>query len=152
MVMKQILINISLVILTILVVFLSMEFNVSKMSCDEGGTLYLGSEVPSCSEENEVVCVKGQEKVSCCMIEVKKSCCPETKDKSCASETKTIQFDFETLVESFNLNFSVGSILLFTFTLVDCFNTNYNGQTYLSDIPPPKLHKPVLSKIQAFLL
>ena len=150
--MKQIFINISLVILTIFVVFLSMGINISKMRCDETGTLYLGSEVPSCSEENEVVCTKEQEKVSCCMIEVKKSCCPETKDKSCASSTQNIHFDFETLLTAFEPDFSVAPILLFTFNLRYCFNTDYNVQTYLSDIPPPKLHKPVLSNIQSFLL
>ena len=150
--MKQILRNISLVIMTIFVVFLSMGVNISKMRCDEAGTLYLGSEVPSCSEENEVVCAKAQEKVSCCMIEVKKSCCPETKDKSCASSTQNIHFDFETLLTAFEPDFSVAPILLFTFNLRYCFNTDYNVQTYLSDIPPPKLHKPVLSNIQSFLL
>ena len=150
--MKQIFINISLVILTILVVFLSMGVNVSKMRCDEGGSLYLGSEVPSCSMESEIICAKEQEKVSCCMKEIKRSCCPEKNDNSCASETETIQFDFETLVTTFGLDFSVAPILLFTFTLTDCFNANYNVQTYLSDIPPPKLHNPVLSKIQSFLL
>ena len=149
---KQVLINISLVIMILLVVFLSMGVNISKMRCDEGGSLYLGSEVPSCSMESEIICAKEQEKVFCCMKEIKKSCCPERDDDSCESETKTIQFNFQTLVKSFDLNFSVGLILLFAFTLVDCFNTDYNGQTYLSDIPPPKLHKPVLSKIQAFLL
>ena len=150
--MKKILINTSLVIMIILVVFLSMGVNISKMRCDEGGSLYLGSEVPSCSMESEIICAKEQEKVFCCMKEIKKSCCPERNDDSCASETKTIQFDFETLVQAFNLHFSIESILLFTFTLFDCFNTDYNGETYLSDIPPPKLHKPVLSKIQVFLL
>jgi hypothetical protein len=150
--MKQILRNISLVIMTILVVFLSMGVNISKMRCDKTGSLYLGSEVPSCSEENEVVCAKAQEKVSCCMIEVKKSCCPETNDKSCASSTQNIHFDFETLLTAFEPDFSVAPILLFTFNLRYCFNTDYNVQTYLSDIPPPKLHKPVLSNIQSFLL
>ena len=150
--MKQILRNISLVIMTILVVFLSMGVNISKMRCDEGGSLYLGSEVPSCSMESEIICAKEQEKVSCCMKEIKKSCCPEKNDNSCASETETIQFDFETLLTAFEPDFSVAPILLFTFNLRYCFNTDYNVQTYLSDIPPPKLHKPVLSNIQSFLL
>ena len=150
--MKQVLKNISLVVMTILVVFLSMGVNISKMRCDEGGSLYIGSKVPSCSMESEIICIKEQQKVFCCMIEITKSCCPERSDNSCASETKNIQFDFETLVTAFDFNFSTQSILLFTFTLMDWFNIDYDGQAYLSDIPPPKLHKPVLSKIQAFLL
>jgi hypothetical protein len=127
-----------------------MGVNISKMRCDEGGSLYLGSKVPSCSMENEIICANEQEKVFCCMKEIEKSCCSESDDNSCESETKTIQFDFETLVVDFN--FSVEPILLFAFILTDHFNTDYNGHAYLSDIPPSKLHKPVLSKIQAFLL
>ena len=128
--MKHILRNIALGLMIILVVFLSMGVNISKMRCDEAGSLYLGSEAPSCSMNNEVICTNEQEKVSCCMLEVVRSCCPEKKDNTCASETENLQFDFETLVKASNLHFSIESILLFTFTLVDCFNTDYNGETY----------------------
>ena len=86
------------------------------------------------------------------MKEIKKLCCSEKNDNSCTSETETIQFDFETLLIAFRPDFSVAPIFLFTFNLTGYFNENYNAQTYLSDIPPPKLHNPVLSKIQSFLL
>ena len=150
--MKLILINISLVILTILVVFLSMGVNVSKMRCDEGGTLFLGSEVPSCSEKNEVVCAKQQEKVSCCMIEVKKSCCPETNDKSCTSSTQNIHFDFETLITVFDFDFKEISSFLYSVVLYDKQCVLKKSINYISGMPPPKLHKPELAKIQSFLL
>ena len=150
--MKQILRNISLVIMTILVVFLSMGVNISKMRCDKTGSLYLGSEVPSCSMDNAVICTKAQEKVSCCMLEIKKSCCPEKKDNSCASETETIQFDFETLVTVFELNLKEISALLYTVVLHDkeCDLKKYIN--YISGIPLPKLNKPQLAQIQSFLL
>ena len=135
-----------------IVIFLSIGMNISKIKCTDGGQLYLGKDVPSCSTEKEVDCKQEQEKVNCCVIEVRKQCCPETKDKSCSSETENIQFDFETLVTVFEVDFSVAPVLLFAFNLTDCFNANYNLQTYLSDMPPPKLHKPVLSRIQSFLL
>jgi len=150
--MKQILRNISLVIMTILVVFLSMGVNISKMRCDEAGSLYLGSEVPSCSMDNEVICTKAQEKVSCCMLETKKSCCPEKKDNSCASETATIQFDFETLISTFELNFKEISSLLYTAVLHDKQCDLKKQVNYISGIPPPKLNKPQLAQIQSFLL
>jgi hypothetical protein len=140
------------IVMVVFILSISMGVNISKMKCNEDGDLYLGSAVPSCSMENEVICEGKQEKISCCMKEIKKSCCPEKNDNSCASETETIQFDFETLVTAFDPDFSVVPILLFAFNLTDCFNVNYNVQTYLSDIPPPKLHKPVLSNIQSFLL
>ena len=140
------------IVMVVFILSISMGVNISKMKCNEDGDLYLGSEVPSCSMENEVICEGKQEKISCCMKEIKKLCCPEKNDNSCASETETIQFDFETLLTVFDPDFSAALILLFAFNLTDCFNANYNVQTYLSDIPPPKLHKPVLSKIQSFLL
>ena len=140
------------IVMAVFILAISMGMDISKMKCDEEGTLYLGSEVPSCSMENEVICTKAQEKISCCMKEIKKSCCPEKNDNSCASETETIQFDFETLLTAFDPDFSVAPILLFAFNLTDCFNTNYNVNNYKSGIPPPKLHKPILAKIQSFLL
>ena len=150
--MKQILRNISLGIMTILVVFLSMGVNISKMRCDKTGSLYLGSEVPSCSMDNAVICTKAQEKVSCCMLEVKKSCCPEKKDNSCASETETIQFDFETLVTVFELNLKEISALLYTVVLYDKQCNLKKHINYISGMPPPELYKPELTEIQSFLL
>ena len=140
------------IVMVVFILSISMGVNISKMKCNEDGDLYLGSEVPSCSMENEVICEGKQEKISCCMKEIKKLCCPEKNDNSCASETETIQFDFETLVTVFEVDFSVVPVLLSAFNLTDCFNANYNVQIYLSDISPPKLHKPVLSKLQSFLL
>ena len=107
------------IVMAIFILSISMGMDISTMKCDKDGTLYLGSEVPSCSEENEVVCTKEQEKVSCCMIEVKKSCCPETKDKSCASSTQNIHYDFETILTVFELDFSEKTILLSFFNLYD---------------------------------
>jgi hypothetical protein len=150
--MKQILINIHLVILTILVVFLSMGVNISKMRCDKDGTLYLGTQVPSCSEENEVVCNKEQEKVSCCMIEVQKSCCPETNDKSCASSTQNVHYDFETILTVFELDFSEKASLLSFFNSYYSKSYFVKVNNYFSGIPPPKLNKPILAEIQSFLL
>ena len=140
------------IVMVVFILSISIGVNISKMKCNEEGDLYLGSEVPSCSMENEVICEGKQEKISCCMKEIKKSCCPEKNDNSCASETETIQFDFETVVIVFEADFSAAQSLLFTFNFTDCFNVNYNLPTYLSDIPPPKLHKPILAKIQSFLL
>jgi len=140
------------IVMVVFILSISMGVNISKMKCNEAGDLYLGSEVPSCSMENEVICEGKQEKISCCIAKIEKLCCPEKNDNSCASETETIQFDFETLLTAFDHDFSVASILLFSFNLTDCFSANYNVQTYLSDIPPPKLHNPVLSKIQSYLL
>jgi hypothetical protein len=150
--MKQILINSHLVILTILVLLLSMGVNISKMRCDKAGTLYLGTQVPSCSEENAVLCNKEQEKVSCCMIEVQKSCCPETNDNSCASSTQNIHYAFETILTVFDFDFSEKPSLLSFFNSHDSKSYFVKVNNYFSGIPPTKLNKPILAGIQSFLL
>ena len=86
------------------------------------------------------------------MIEVEKQCCPETKDKSCASETENIQFNFETTVSITDFDFSLLALPLFHTAFSSVFSANEKANNYLSGIPPPKIIKPNLSQIQAFLL
>ena len=138
--------------MTVFILSVSMGMNISKMECDEDGSVYFGTEVPSCSEENEVGCNKEQEKVSCCMIEIQKSCCPETNDKSCASSTQNIHYDFETILTVFELDFSEKASLLSFFNSYDSKSYFLNVNNYFSGIPPPKLNKPQLAQIQSFLI
>jgi len=140
------------IVMAVFILSVSMGMNISKMKCDEDGSVYLGTEVPSCSEEYEVVCTKEQEKVSCCMIEIQKSCCPETNDKSCASSTENIHYDFETILTVFELDFSEKTILLSFFNSYESKSYFVKVNNYFSGIPPPKLNKPQLAQIQSFLL
>ena len=140
------------IVMAVFILSVSMGMNISKMKCDEEGSVYLGTEVPSCSVENEVVCNKEQEKVSCCMIEIQKSCCPETNDKSCASSTQNIHYDFETILTVFELDFSEKTNLLSFFISYDSKSYFVKVNNYFSGIPPPKLNKPQLAQIQSFLL
>ena len=135
-----------------MVIFLSIGMHISKMKCAADGQLYLGTDVPSCSMEKEVACQAKQEKVSCCMIEVEKQCCPETKDKSCASETESIQFDFETLVSDSEFSFEEEILLYSSIFVSNCFQQFKSVNAYATNIPPPKLNKPLLANIQSFLL
>ena len=140
------------IVMAVFILSVSMGMNISRMKCDEEGNVYFGTEVPSCSVENEVVCNKEQEKVSCCMIEVQKSCCPETNDKSCASSTQNIHYDFETILTIFELDFSEKTSLLSFFNSYDSISYFVKVNYYFSGIPPPKLNKPQLAQIQSFLL
>ena len=140
------------IVMAVFILSISMGMNISKMKCDEDGSVYLGTEVPSCSVENEVVCNKKQEKVSCCMIEIQKSCCPETNDKSCASSTQNIHYDFETILTVLELDFSEKSSLLPFFNSYDSKSYFVKVNHYFSGIPPPKLNKPQLAQIQSFLI
>jgi len=149
--MKRLFKNISLYFTALLVLFLSVGISFSKMSCSVDNSFYLGIEVPSCSESIEVICDQKQEKVSCCIKETEKTCCPETKDKTCNSDTQTIHFDFETLITELEINFQVPE-LLSLFNTNNLFSVISAEITSISGIPPPKLYKPELSKIQSFLL
>jgi len=140
------------IVMSVFILSISMGMNISKMKCDEDGSLYLGTEVPSCSVENEVVCNKEQEKMYCCMIEVRKSCCPETNDKSCASSTKNIHYNFETILTIFEFDFLETTILLSFFNSYYSKSYFVKVNNYFSGILPPKLKKPQLSQIQSFLL
>ena len=140
------------IVMAVFILSVSIGMNISKMNCDKDGSVYLGIEVPSCSEEYEVVCNKDQEKVTCCMIEIQKSCCPETNDESCASSTQNIHYDFETILTVFELDFSEKASLLSFFNSYESKSYFVKVSNYLSGIPPPKLNKPILAKIQSFLL
>ena len=97
------------------------------------------------------LCVRFPE-ISCCILEIKKSCCPEQTDNNCSSDTELIQFDFETIVESIEHNTSLLNAFYVNSYVSNYFTFNYNVNNYKSGIPPPKLLKPILSKIQSYLL
>ena len=138
--------------MTLLVIVLSLGIHVSKMKCAEGGAVYLGTEVPSCSQEKEVQCEQVQKKVTCCMLEIEKACCPETQDNTCASETELVHFDFETIISFSNYDFSLLLHPIINIICSDVFSISKISNNFQSGIPPPKLNKPVLSQIQSFLL
>ena len=138
--------------MAIFILLLSMGLNISKMKCAAGAAVYLGSQVPSCSQEKEVQCEQVEKEVSCCMLEIEKSCCPETEDKSCASETELVHFDFETIISFSNYDFSLLKHPIINIIYSDLFSVSKISNNFQSGIPPPKLNKPVLSQIQSFLL
>ena len=150
--LKEIFKVVSSIVMAVFILFISMGMNISKMKCDEGGAFYLGSEVPSCSQEKEVQCEQVQKKVTCCMLEIEKACCPETEDKSCASETELVHFDFETIISFSNYDFSLLEHPIINIICSDVFSISKISNNFQSGIPPPKLNKPVLSQIQSFLL
>ena len=150
--MKKMFRNISLVMMTILVVFLSMGVNISKMQCDKAGRVFIGTETMSCSADKDIICDSNQEKIVCCILEIQKSCCPEQTDNNCSSDIELVQFDFETIVEAVDHNTSLLNAFYVNSYVSNYFTFNYNVNHYQSGIPPPKLHKPILAKIQSFLL
>jgi len=147
--MELIIRNITLFIVSILVLFLSMGVSVSKMKCSENGELFIGKKVPNCIENKDVSCFL-EEDASCCNKQViERSCCPETNDNTCAGETKNVQFDFETTISFYDFSFVLSP--LFYNILDNRFILKRQLKYCLHDIPPPKLLKTYLL-IQSFLL
>ena len=152
--MKQLLSNITVFLLTFLVVFLSVGVSISKMQCSKDGKIFLGTQVPNCMQIEEMVCSDDLKEFSCCTKEDDlQSCCPQTEDDSCASETVNIQFDFETVVSTFVLDFKETMALAFICLLNEKSYILKNQFVCLRDGPlPPHLLKPKLAEIQSFLL
>ena len=138
--MKKDILNIFLGLLTILVVSLSVGFNISKMGCDSS-ILYLGSKVPSCN--------LGE--FSCCSAEITESCCPETNDNSCSSITQNFHFEFQTVINYFHVNFKQ-LIFLFYIVLYELDYDNYMFISSVIDHVPIHIYEPEFSEIQSFLL
>jgi len=149
--MKTIFSNISVILMALLVMLLSMGINVSIMQCcDQSGKIFIGTEVPSCNTEEDLISASNQENTPCCVLEVKKLCCPE--EDNCLIEIDLIKFDFETLVISYNQLVPSFS----SFILTSLFTGSVNLELHHSNItyrpPPDKLYQPVFSQIQSFLL
>lgn len=152
--MKHIYSNISIFLLTILVVFLSVGVSISKMQCSKDGKIFVGTQVPNCMQIEEMACTDDLKEFYCCTKEDNlQLCCPQTKDDSCASETANIQFDFETVVSSFILDFKEKITLVDTYILNEQSYVVKHKIVFLRYGPlPPNLLKPKLAEIQSFLL
>ena len=104
-------------------------------------------------QNEEVDCLMDLQKISCCTKKkINISCCPTTDDNSCEGETANIQFDFETLIPSFEFSFKEVSILLYTFCFYEPVHDFRKQFNYTLGISLSKLSKPELSEIQLFLL
>ena len=152
--MKQIFTN----ILLVLVIFLSIGLNVSKMhcsddQCSDDGKFFVGTAVSNCIEKKEKACNMILNDFSCCATkEIETSCCSDEDDDPCSSETTNIQFNFETLISTFEFDFKTISVLFYTSFLYDEVCNLNPHLDYLKEVPLLQLSKPVLTEIQSFLL
>ena len=145
--------NICVLIVAVLVMFLTIGANISKMHCDKGFSFYLGNEVSNCKTEKQISCNIDIEKESCCKTEeMQKLCCPTTD--GCEKDTELLQFTFETVVvqqqkitDSKEISlFKIIQNNLFKLSVYDNLITNSPAES------PPLLTKPILPEIQSFLL
>ena len=152
--MKKFLQNISIAVMSILVVVLSMGFSISKMACDKGGSIFFGKEVPNCMQQDKPICVMDFQEISCCTKEkIVESCCPQTQDDTCEGDSRDIKFDFETIFSNCNFTFSFFKFPVCFLVLENTYVLSGMSHYYNAH-PPPKFQfvKLYLSKIQSFLL
>jgi len=145
--MKPFFKNIILIPVAIFTLLMSMGIHVTKIQCDKGESVFIGTDVSTC---------KMQEKTtSCCMKkEVVKSSISSEKDEEPQKESKLLQFDFETekckCGEPVDFSVSLPFLtLLYEYYQVsefDSFTINHYTDA------PPLVNKPILSQIQSFLL
>ena len=136
--------NISVVLISLIVMFLTMGAYISKMQCSKGQSIFLGQEVPNC---------KTDMKISCCnKKEIEDLCCPTTD--GCEKETELLQFSFETIVLKKQTITDCKEISLFEIIQNNIFELliHNNFITYYKVESPPLLTKPILPEIQSFLL
>ena len=145
--------NISVVVMSMLVMFLTMGTYISKMQCSKGQSIFLGQEVPNCKINKKISCNNDVEKMSCCKKkEIEESCCPTTD--GCEKETELLQFTFETIVVKKQKITDCKEISIFEITQNNIFelSSNDNFIVYYKAESPPLLTKPILPEIQSFLL
>jgi hypothetical protein len=145
--------NISVVLISVLVMFLTMGTHISEMQCSKGQSIFLGQEVPNCKINKKISCNNDVEKMSCCKKkEIEESCCPTTD--GCEKETELLQFTFETIVEKKQKITDCKEISIFEITQNNIFelSSNNNFIIYYKSESPPLLTKPILPEIQSFLL
>ena len=126
------------------VFLLSLNINLIQSCCED-----CSSRLKEISIE-ETCCIS-LENISCCDIE--EACCSNTDASSCNPKTNNIHFDFETLVVYSINDFQPKLIDLFH-DLIQSNNILYSNIFFATKSPPPSylLAKPILSKIQVFLI
>jgi hypothetical protein len=145
--MKQFLKNIILIPMAIFTLLLSMGMHVTKIQCDKGERVFIGTDVSTCKmQEKTTFCCKKKEIVKFCKYSQK-----EEKPKK---ESKLLQFDFETEKCKCGdpVDFSVS--LPFLTLLYEYYQTSaskFFTFNHYADAPP-LVNKPILSQIQSFLL
>ena len=148
--MKKILYKIGVYLLASFVLFLSIGFNVSKITCDEKSMIAIGDSQSTCHEDVDAICVLATNTQSCCNVEEVIECCSSFKNL-CDKELSNIKYDFYTLIsEKFDLKDIILNYVNIYFFNNNSFLVFYDLIDY--DSPPPLSRKLVLSKIQSFLI
>ena len=147
--MKIILQQIGVYLLASFVLFLSIGFNISKITCHESSIIALGDSQSACHEDANNSCVLETNTESCCTIEKAIECC-SSFNNLCDKELSNIKYDFYTLISEKikvkDIAFDYINTYFFNYNISLAYNQNYHN------LQSPLSRKLVLSKIQTFLI
>ena len=148
--MKLVFRNISLLLLSFLVVFLSVGVTISKMACCTD-KISFGLESPKCGqEEKELICKTDIIKQSCCQkLNDQESCCAMGSNM-CVIDLRELKFDFETIIPFEDIDFEIINKSSYIIYHYDFASSLLEASQFDSSVL--QLTKRHLSMIQSFLL
>jgi len=149
--MNSLLKNILFSVMAAIMLGLTGGINITKMQCSMGSKVFVGVENKNCHLQQSNSCTKAVTKSSCCMAKAK-----ESKEKlPCKKETIEFIYDYNTVI-------SDGHHVAHTHQLSKVIKCRVVQQTTLGakrlshailrDKSPTLMRKPILSKIQSFLI
>ena len=147
--MNQIFRNIIFTFMAAIMLCLSGGINITKMQCSKGSKVFLGVENSTCHLQQSSTCEKT--KSSCCKEKIRKT----KKKLPCNKQTIEFSYDFDSVISrKYNVECSIEINTLINNQLAHQTPLTFKRlpQTYLKDKSPPLVSKPILSKIQSFLI
>ena len=148
-VMNTLLKNILFSVMAAIMLGLTGGINITKMQCSMGSKVFVGIENKNCHLQESNTCPKAVAKSSCCMAKAKKS-----KEKlPCNKETIEFIYDYDTVVSNaFKVDNTLNLIRSKKLTSLQFSKYSPLTLTLIKDKSPPLVSKPILSKIQSFLI
>lgn len=117
--------------------------NITKMKCSMGSKVFVGVENKNCHLQ--------EAKSSCCMAEAK-----ESKEKlPCKKETIEFIYDYNTVISNgYHVanTHQLSKVIKCRGVQLTTLGAKRLSHTILKDKSPPLVSKPILSKIQSFLI
>jgi hypothetical protein len=147
--MNTLLKNILFSLLAAIMLGLTGGISITKMQCSKGSKLFVGVENRTCHIQESNTCTKAEAMSSCCKAKTK----TPIENLPCNKETIELVYDYDTVVSN---GFKVDRTLNFipSKKLTSLQTTKYSPLTltFIKDKSPPLVSKPILSKIQSFLI
>jgi len=147
-VMNSLLKNILFSVMAAIMLSLTGGINITKMQCSMGSKVFMGIENKNCHLQESNTCTKAVAK-SCCMAKAKES----NENLPCNKETIELIYDYDTIVSNgFKVDRTLN--LITSKKLSNLQSSKYSPVTLtlIKDKSPPLVSKPILSKIQSFLI